>query len=190
MGMRELKAIKIDMRSGYSLADLVLAIRFLGKRPMGRFSLMNELDLGEATAKTMMKKLEEESLARKSAKGQTLTSRGERIFSLLEKMISGPVPVRLPGISQKPSVAFVVRGAGKGVRKGIEQRDEGIKHGVDVTTLVFENGSIRFPSGGRPVRIDELKGLPLSEGDAIVVSSGEKITEAKKGGLAVCLTLI
>jgi biotin operon repressor len=189
MSLRDVKAIKIDGRSGYSLADLVLMLRLLGREPMGRFSLMDELGLGEATVKTMMKKLEDEGLAKKSPRGQMPTPEGGRIFGLLEKRISDPVQVRLPDISTKPSVAFVVRGAASKIRKGIEQRDEGIKHGVDVTTLVFESGKIRFPGARNVVEMGELNDA-LEESDVILVSSGKSIREARRGGFAVGLTMI
>lgn len=189
INLRELKAIRIDKRSGYSLTDIVLMIRLLGKKPRGRFSLMKELGLGEATVKTMIKKLEEEGIAKKSTKGQILTRRGDDAFKLLERKISDPVPVRLPDISKKPSVALIVRSAGKNIRKGIEQRDEGIKHGVDITTLVFEDGKIRFPEARKVAEIKELEGA-LEEGDVILISSGKSIREAERGGFAVGLTLI
>ncbi len=185
-----LKAVRIDGRSGYALADAVRMIRLLGRRKMGRFSLMKELGLGEATVKTMMKRLDEEGIIARSGKGQALTAKGGRIFEFVESRIAGPVQIRLPDISTKPSIALVVRAAAKRIRKGIEQRDEGVRHGVDVTTLVFKEGRLRFPSGGRPVRIGELQGVSLAEGDVVLVSSGGSIEEAKRGGLAVGLTLI
>jgi hypothetical protein len=189
MSLRDFKSIKIDSRSGYSLTDLAMTIKLLGKKPAGRFSLMKELGLGEATVKTMMKKLEEERMAKKSTIGLALAKRGEKIFKLLERKMPDPIPVKLPEISKKTSVALVVRGARKNIRKGIEQRDEGIKHGVDVTTLVFEDGKIRFPGARNVATIKELDGA-LEEGDVILVSSGKNLSEAKRGGFAVGLTMI
>jgi hypothetical protein len=190
MGGKELIPIEIDSRSGYTLADIALAIRLIGKRSMGRFTLMKELGLGEATVKTLMKKLEDERLAKTSAKGQVLGGKGRRIFGILEKRMSDAIPVNVPSISAKPSVAFVVRGAGDKIKKGIEQRDEGVRNGVDVTTLVFNGEDLRFPSNTHKISVEALEGFPLARGDVVIISSGSTLNEAKKGGLAVCLTLL
>jgi hypothetical protein len=189
MDLKELDGVFIDNRSGYSLAELALAIRFLGEKTMGRSSLMKETGLGEATVKTMMKKLEDERIAKKTPRGLVLSGRGKKIFETLEKRISDPVVVRPPWKAGKASVAIVVRGAGKKIRKGIEQRDEGIKAGVAVTTLVFDDGKIRFP-GARNVASLKDFDVMLGQGDVIIVSSAESVLQARRGGFAVCLTLL
>jgi hypothetical protein len=166
-----------------------MLLRLVFSKQMGRPALTKALSLGEATVKTMIKNLGTEGIMESSSRGQVLTVKGADIAKRIEERISHPVNVKVPEISGKSSVAFIVRGAREKIRKGIEQRDEGIKHNVDVTTLVFEEGKIRFPGTRNVAGIRELEGA-LAEGDAILISSGKNIGEAKKGGFAVALAII
>jgi|GEM_PF-2014517 len=189
MGMKKLlSGFGIDGRSGYSLADLIMVFKILSRGPMGRILLMKELGLGEATVKTIVKNLRRQGFTRHSTKGEVLTGKGRKIADYLESKVSRAFIVRLPVISKKPTVAIVVRKASGKVKMGIEQRDEGMKMGVNVTTLVLKDGQASFPGTGEIA--GGLENLEANDGDIIIIASGETIKKAERGGIAAALTLI
>lgn len=183
-----LGAFEIDRRSGYSIVDVVRVFKTLSKRPMGRILLMEKLGLGEATVKTMIKNLRKYGFTRGSSMGEMLTIKGKNISKYLEERISEAFKIEIPFISRQPTIALVVRNASKKVKMGIEQRDEGMKMGAHITTLVFHNKQVRFPGTGEVVR--GLEHLGAKEGDAIIIASGENLNKAERGGIAAAMTFI
>jgi len=183
-----LEGFEIDRRSGYSVVDVVRIFSILSKRSMGRVLLVKELDLGEATVKTMIKNLRKHGFTRDSTRGEVLTKKGEKVSDYLNRKVSKVFRVKIPSISKQPTVALVVRNASKKVKMGIEQRDEGMKVGVNVTTLVFRDREAKFPGTGEAVR--GLENLEPRENDVIILASGENAKKAERGGIAAIMTLI
>jgi predicted transcriptional regulator len=166
-----LEGFEIDRRSGYSVVDVVRVFKILSKRSMGRVLLVKELGLGEATIKTMIKNLRRHGFTRDSTRGEILTKRGEKVSDYLNSKVSKVFRVKIPSISKSPTIALIVRNASKKVKMGIEQRDEGMKVGANVTTLVFQKKEAKFPKTGEAVR-------------------GLENLEAERGGIAAALTLM
>jgi len=183
-----LKGFEIDKRSGYSIVDVVRILQALSKKPTGRISLIKELGLGEATVKTLVKNLRGYGLTKDSTRGEVLTEKGKKVSGYLNRKVSFALQVRIPSISREPTVALIVRNASKKVRMGIEQRDEGMKVGVNVTTLVFRGKQAKFPGTGEVVK--GIENLRAKDNDVIIIASGENSTVAERGGIAAALTLI
>jgi biotin operon repressor len=183
-----LGGFEIDKRSGYSVVDVVRVFRILSERPMGRVLLVEKLGLGEATVKTMTKNLRKHGFTRDSTRGEVLTKKGGRVSDYLNRKISKVFRVKIPSISKKPTVALIVRNAAVKVRMGIEQRDEGMKVGVNVTTLVYQNRQATFPGTGEVVK--GLEHLEAGDRDVIIIASGGNIARAERGGFAAALTLM
>ena len=78
-----IKAFEIDKRSDYSIVDVLYALYLLYEKPMGRFSLMNELGLNEASIKTLLKRMKSYGLVEKTTKGHALTGIGKNIAGAL-----------------------------------------------------------------------------------------------------------
>jgi biotin operon repressor len=183
-----LGSFEIDRRSSYSVVDVVRIFSILSKRPMGRMLLMEELGLGEATVKTMIKNLRRYGFTRDSTRGEILTKKGRGVSDYLNRRVSKVFRVKIPSISKQPTVALIVRNASKKVKMGIEQRDEGMKMGVNVTTLVFQNKQAKFPGTGEVV--EGLEHLETEDRDVIIIASGENANKAERGGIAAIMTLI
>jgi len=86
-------------------------------------------------------------------------------------------------------VATVVKGVSDLVDKGIEQRDEAIKVGADgATVLVFEDGELVLPEdlGGveEEVVSELLDNFELSEGDVVIIGTGDSVLDAERGAWA------
>lgn len=183
------KSFEVDKRSDYTIIDVVRILIILNKKPMGRINLMNELGLGEATVKTMIKRLKKEEVVNDSTRGQVLTKRGRGIAEGFAKKISFFYDIKIPPISKTPCVVFVVRNSASKLKVGIEQRDEGMKLGVNIITLVYDGDKVRFPGTGEIVKGFEKK-PDLKKGDVIIISSGKRGEEMERGGIAAALTLI
>ncbi|UCC91359.1 MAG: hypothetical protein JSV39_03535 [Candidatus Aenigmatarchaeota archaeon] len=184
-----IKCFEIDKRSDYTIIDVIRIIRILSERPYGRIRLVNKLSLGEASVKTMIERLRKEGVLTDSTRGQILTERGGKIAEEINRKIFIFYNLKILSITRKPCTTFVVRNSASRVRMGIEQRDEGMKVGVNITTLVYDGKSIRFP-GTREVVRDFRGKLDLKKGDVIIVSYGEGVEKRERGGFAAALTII
>jgi len=187
-----LKKIRIDRRSAYTFVDVFLALRLLEKEPLGRFSFMKRVGLGEATAKTLMKRLTAEGLARTTTKGQVLTAKGEKTVNIIGRRISQPVEMNIESLDKQQSIVLVVKQSAKKVKMGIEQRDEGMKFGARVATLVFSGGRLLMPGcdGYEMEGLEKICRLfSLREKDTVIISSGKKGSR-ERGAVAAALTLV
>ncbi|MEE9323525.1 MAG: DUF4443 domain-containing protein, partial [Candidatus Aenigmarchaeota archaeon] len=180
------RGFEIDKRSGYTIVDIIRVLRILHGGPMGRVRLIKEIGLGEATVKTMIKRLKNDGILTDSTRGQILTGIGREIAEEINEKVSIFHNFKIPTITRKTCTTFIVRNSAGKVKMGIEQRDEGMKLGVNVTTLVYDGKDVRFPGTGEIFR--DLDGkLNLKRGDVIIISSGEG---KERGGFAAVLTLI
>ena len=87
----------IDSRASYSSAHVVKVLFLLSERPMGRHRLIKETRLGEATVKTLIKRLIKNKLIKKTTKGNVLTKKG---ILFVKKIIKNMIP---PIIRKKAS---------------------------------------------------------------------------------------
>jgi len=92
-------------------------------------------------------------------------------------------------------VATVVKGVSDLVDKGIEQRDEAIKVGTDgATVLVFEDGELVLPEdlGGveEEVGSELLDNFELSDGDVVIIGTGNSVLDAERGAWAAADSLM
>ena len=177
----------IDKRSGYTLVDVIRAIMFMSERHYGRISLTKKLGLCEASVRTMLKKLKSVGLLTVSTKGHVLTKKGEELAKNINRKIFSVRRFERPRFVKKSCVVFVVKGSAKKVKLGIEQRDEGMRFGSEIITLVYDGKNVKFPGTGEIVEGFE---APLSKNDVVIVSSGRRRVDMERGALAAALTLI
>jgi len=164
--------LQIDKRSGFHRAHVVKAILLLEK-PMGRKKLMKELNLNEASTRTLIKTLEKNKIIKPSTKGCLLTKKGKKMLKLLKRNIRGPYEVEKSDITiSKYNIAYIVRNKSGKINKGIEQRDEAIKIGADgLTTLIYDK-TLRVPGVGRSVKWLSKK-LDIKERDVVLIGSAK-----------------
>jgi len=174
----------IDVRASYSPVHVVKILFLLSEKPMGRFQLMKEMGMKEATIKTLVKRLKNNKLIESSTKGNILTKKGNELLKKTLMKISKPIEVDISDYTVgKYNTAILVKNSSKEVKFGVEQRDEAIKIGADgATTLICSNGKLIFPGCNR--NITELektlrKYFKIENEDVIVISSGftKKISE-------------
>jgi predicted transcriptional regulator len=174
----------IDVRASYSPVHIVKTLFLLSEEPMGRFQLMKEMEMKEATIKTLVKRLKKNELIEPSTKGNVLTRRGNELLKKILIKISRPIKIDMSEYTVgKYNTAILVKNSSKKVRFGIEQRDEAIKTGADgATTLICNDNRLIFPGCNRKITDLEKtlrEHFSIENGDVIVIGSGptEKISE-------------
>ena len=182
-----IKAFEIDKRSDYSIVDVLYALYLLYEKPMGRFSLMNELGLNEASIKTLLKRMKSYGLVEKTTKGHALTGIGKNIAGALRKKITLIYPYRHEIFDGKNIVLAVVKKACKKVKTGIEQRDAAMRYDSFIVTLIF-NKKVKFPDTDKVVKgFDD---VVLENNDVLLLSNAKNRCDMIKGVFSAFLTLI
>jgi len=183
-----LRGLEIDKRSGYSVLDVIRLMLLLEKGPLGRSGIIKGLGLEEASVKTMISRLNEGGLLSKTTKGQVLTKRGKCVASRISDNVSDFFETRLPSIG--PCVFVVVKNSGNKVKLGIEQRDEGMKLGVNIITLTY-GARLEFPGTREKARgfepVEKL--CKLGRNDAVVIASGSEKNRMKRALIGAAITL-
>jgi hypothetical protein len=149
---------------------------------VSRLLLINELDLGEGSIKTLIKHLKMEKLIITTQKGTAMTERGEKIFEEMSQYICSETQVPKSSISiAEYNHAILLRNMKFAIKQGVEQRDAAIKIGAKgATTLLFNNGKFLIPGS----KFNALKGekaiekllkddLKPEENDIIVIGSDD-----------------
>ena len=165
--------------------------------PMGRASLARAVGLGEGAIRTVLSRLCGAGLVEVSRRGCELTEEGRSLWSAIRSKL-----LRLGEIRNAPveggGFAYIVKGASRKVRLGVEQRDEAIRAGArGAITLVFKDGKLIMPGISDDVRADYpelseeiMASAELGEGDVVIVAFADDSKKAEYGALAAALTLL
>jgi hypothetical protein len=167
---------------------------------IGRQTLAVRSGLKEGAIRTVLKKLREEGYVEANASGCYLTPAGKHVYDSIGAKFSSMALLKGSNLTMgKFQVGLAVRGGGKKVKAGVDQRDAAIKLNADgATTFVFRGGKFTIPGGSSdcekdfPSRAwsalrDKLK---PRNGDAIILCGAPDETTAKLGDLSAALTLL
>jgi predicted transcriptional regulator len=184
----------------FNEAHVVKVIEEISKqKSIGRQKLAKELQLGEATVRTLVKHLSSEGLIEVSKSGIALSNYGREMFSTLRNVLSEQVEVPSSSLTVgKFNVAVLVKGAAKTVRYGLEQRDAAIMAGAKgATTLTYTKNKLTMPNseedifkGNAKVRDFLQAKLNPKEGDAIIIGSADDKIKADLGAKTAALQLL
>src|SRR3989344_5452000 len=120
----------VDQRASYTKAHVLKALMLLSEMPHGRFLLMKKLHLNEASARTLLSKLESKNYSKPSTYGHVLTKKGSLFVKKIRSKIIGPIDVGRSELTMSENnIAYVIRGAASKIKSGIEQRDIAIISG-------------------------------------------------------------
>jgi hypothetical protein len=165
---------------------------------VGRGRLGSLVGLGQGEVRTLIKRMKENDLILIQPDGCRLSRKGEREFQKLKEKIpwSSPVEGKSLRIGNE-CAAVLVRGAGRNVRKGIEQRDAAVRVGANgAFTALFAKGRFTIPGEGTDCEEDSPSGLWSAarsagprEGDALIVVGADTQDAAELGTIAAALTL-
>jgi hypothetical protein len=191
LGYEEIRELVIDSRSGFCLPDLVNLFLLVSGSQKGRIALMKDLKLGEATVKTMLKFLRNRDLIEQDTKGVRPTRKWVRLFSFCSAFSLLP-EVKIPGIEKRYAAALLVKGASGSVRSGLEQRDEGVRLGAEIVTLVMKDNRLVLagvPDHELPFLNEVDKLFDIEDNDVVILSCADNCLDAVRGAIAAGLTV-
>jgi len=184
----------IDVRASYSVIHLLKTVMLFSEKNIGRYGLVKELGLNEASVKTILKNLEKNKIAEPFATGYKLTKSGLILAKKMRRKI--PYIAQMPEnelMVGKHNTVVVVRNAAKKIKFGLEQRDAAIKAGADgATTFVYKNKLI-LP--GVNMKIKEMEKMlgekfKMKNNDVVIIGSASSQQKAEEGALAATLSLL
>ncbi len=187
----KLRELEIDKRSGYGIPDVVRLFLIISTRPSGRPALVRKLKLGEATVKTMIKFLKEMDLVEQGTRGVYPTGKGLSLFSFCSHF-SALTEVGVPNFS-KNTVALLVKNSAAKVKAGIEQRDEGVRFGAKIITLIKKSGELMLagvPKHEPPYTEEIENSLKTEENDVVILSGADSLLDAERGAVAAGLATV
>jgi hypothetical protein len=184
----------------FDRAQLVFAFLTIGASgTIGRAALAKKAMLGEGAVRTVLKRLRSSGYVEAGASGCRLSTAGAGVYRSLKRKLSDPLPL---GDSQltvgRLQVAFAVRGGGRLVKGGLEQRDSAVRAGASgATTYVMKGGKFTMPAGSldcekdfpSPVWENLRTRLRPQDGDAVILCGSGDETSATLGALSAALTL-
>ena len=168
----------------FDIAHVFKALQLMEKH--GRVSrglLIDELNLGEGSIKTLVKHLKMQELIETSKAGMWLTEKGKKIYSKILDSI--PKEMDIPSCSLglgKYNHVVLLKGLEPEIGSGVEQRDSAIRMGaVGATTLLYKDGKLLMPGLNQDslrrdptIRRMILEKLRPENEDVIIIGSAEK----------------
>jgi hypothetical protein len=180
----------------YSEAHVLRALGLIGAgKGIGRQQLSKELRLGEGTVRTLVNRMRGRGLLYTSRGGMTLTPEGQKLLTAFgEIFFAAEFPDTQLTVGSS-NYAVLVKGAGRKIRRGVEERDAAIIAGAEgATTLVYDGERLQMP--GMEMEIDSStvdhihKSLRPSKGDVIIIGSANDPFEAEMGAISAALKLL
>ncbi|MGC1122452.1 MAG: DUF4443 domain-containing protein [Candidatus Methanofastidiosia archaeon] len=178
----------------YTEGDILLTLKILQNQQTGRKTLSTILGLGEATVRTLFRKLESDNLITSTRQGQIITQKGMDYLSRAPEFTL-PRPVTVGEITlSNHSVASLISNFSHHIKNGIKIRDAALISGASgATTLLYRNRGFVFPHGTTPLppSIEEyLMGeFSPSEHDVLIISTADTEPQAIRG-ISGCLSLL
>ena len=185
----------------FTRAHLLLAFLTVGDSTMiGRQALAREAGVGDGAIRTILKKLTESGYVETIASGCRLTRLGSRVHAQLRRKLSHIAVLDGSSLSVgRVQAAAAVKGSGKRLGSGIEQRDAAILVGASgATTYAIKGGRFTIPGGSSNCERDFpslawstlRRDLQPREGDALVLCGADSVEKARVGTVAAALTLL
>ncbi len=184
----------------FSPYHIVKALLTVGrKRVLGRKLLADDLGLGTGAVRTLIQRLSIAGLLFATPSGCRLTPRGTKLYSKLAgSILIHPVdPGRLR--VDKCSVAILVRGAARRVKKGLEERDAAVRAGATgAITLIYEAGKFSIPQDSvdcendfpDPVWKKMVDLFVPRSGDLFIICGAPTYEVAERGAIAASMNII
>lgn len=186
----------------FTHVDVSQAILTIGDEgQIGRIELSRRLGIGEGAIRTIIKHLTQANIIAVEKGGCALTKRGAQLYNSLRSRVSKISSMDARELAlDKVSAAVLIRGSGRLVKRGIEQRDAAIRAGATgACTLVFQGREFLMPMSESeewrlnqddPLFQDLKNAFSPKEGDVVVVSSASGRVLAEHGAMAAALTFM
>lgn len=169
------------------------------EKKIGRSLLVEELNLGEGSVKTLVKHMKMLGLIENSHAGMWFTNKGKAAYSKL--YLSIPKEMDIPKCSValgKFNYAVLIKNISYAIKSGIEQRDTAIKSGaIGATTLICKQGKLLMPNTREDLFANDpkiysliIKKLEPKDNDVIIIGSADNKRTAEMATKSVALHTI
>ncbi len=183
----------------YSRADVYQALLLLLEEgPLGRLKIAEKLGLGEASVKTMLRRLKELSIVDiDPIAGAYLTSKGRKIIKEILEKIRPPATMDLHETAEWPNSKIIVLRKASHLLKKInvlELRDELIRRGARAALIIVVENNMAKLAGVEEYTSNEIRRIAekarAGNGDLVLVSWSPNPRESEKALIEVALDLL
>ncbi len=190
---------KRGIRPRYGRAEVYQVLLILAREgPLGRLKIAEKIGLGEASIKTMLRRLKELGLVHiDPIAGAYLTSKGEETVKKLSEKLEPPVTINLCETAKWPnSKIMVLRKAANLLEKlnVLEIRDELIRKGAHATLIIVVEDNIAKLAGVEEYTSDEINKIArianASNKDLVLVAWSPEPRESERALIEVALDLL
>ena len=179
----------------FNEAHVLKALELLGEGDIGRKQLASKLSLGEGMTRNLISRLQSLGLLVTSRRGMSLSEEGVSLLnSFREKMTSCQFPVSQITVDEN-NYAVLIRNGAKGIKLGLEQRDDALMAGArGATTLLRDEFEVVIPGTQEKIE-SSVKDFIENEmqpkyGDVIIIGSSPELHKAEIGAKAAALKLL
>lgn len=181
------------MRSGYSETHIIKLLRCLYRKPMGRGALAKEMNLGESTVRTMLRRLNLKKLLRPTTRGQALSGKGKQIAESVNRCVSYPVDPDIRSFTlHENNVAHLVRKPVKEMISAVDERDAAVRMGACGLVVLVQRRELEvIGAGGAGIEVPDIIGdlLCPEKGNIVIITFASKKSVAEVAGLGIALEL-
>jgi biotin operon repressor len=186
-------------RPSYGSIEVIralLTVRRVGL--VSRAQLSEELGIGEGAVRSLVRRLSLMGLVEVIRSGCRLTTTGEQFVSAFSEHVTGPVELDLTDVwKHARSVGLSVREGVRVVGRGLEERDEAVRHGAEAAmVLIYRTGRILMPEledvTSRYPHFSEkiTSSIKPVENDCIIIAGAPSYRRAESGALGAALSLL
>jgi len=186
-------------KPSYGAIEAVRALLLIRRDGIvSRAQLSEELGIGEGAVRSLVRRLTLMGLVEVIRSGCRLTNSGQELVSAFSEHVTGPVGLDLTDVwNHACSVGLSVREGARIVGRGLEERDEAVRHGAEAAmVLVYRSGRILMPElediTSRYPHISEriTSSIRPVENDCIIIAGASYCMRAESGALGAALSLL
>ncbi len=183
----------------YSRADVYQTLLILVEEgPLGRLKIAEKLGLGEASVKTMLRRLKELNVVDiDPIAGAYLTSKGKEIIEKVSEKIMPPITLDLHETAEWPNSKITVLKKASHILEQtnvLEIRDELIRRGAKAALIIVVEHNTAKLAGVEEYTSKEIRQIAekakAENGDLILVSWSPNPRESEKALIEVALDLL
>jgi biotin operon repressor len=186
-------------KPSYGTIEVVRALLTIKKVGLvSRAQLSEELGIGEGAVRSLVRRLSLMGFVEVIRSGCRLTAIGEQVVSAFSEHVRGPVELDLTDVwNHARSVGLSVRQGARIVGRGLEERDEAVRHGAEAAmVLIFRSGRVLMPeledvTSQYPHFSERVtSSIKPVENDCIIIAGASSYRRAESGALGAALSLL
>ncbi len=195
----KLVEVRRGAKPSYSRIEVIRALLTIRRAGLiSRARLSEELGIGEGAVRSLLRRLNAMGVVEVIRSGCRLTDVGEEVVSVFSQHVTGPVELDLQDVwKHTNSAGLSVREGARVVGRGLEERDEAVRHGAEAAmVLVYRTGKVLMPEledvTSHYPRFSEkiVFSLRPVENDCIIIAGASSYRSAESGALGAALSLL